>query len=88
MVLLEWHKPIWPRPSRPSPRSLSACGQSRGAEVLYGGVDSSDRRRGEVGPWVGEMADEVGDSIWPPVKEEDHRRVVSLGHNSAGGERR
>jgi hypothetical protein len=32
-----------------------------------------------VGPWVGEMAGEVGDSIWPPTKEEAHQRVVSTG---------
>jgi hypothetical protein len=32
-----------------------------------------------VGPWVGEMADEVGDSIWSLVKEEAHQRSVSTG---------
>jgi hypothetical protein len=47
--------------------------------VLDGGVDSDERRRGEVGPWVGEMDGEVGDSIWPPAKEEAHQRVVSIG---------
>jgi hypothetical protein len=40
--------------------------------VLDGGVDSGERRHGEVGPWVGEMAGEVGDSIWLPAKEEAH----------------
>jgi hypothetical protein len=47
--------------------------------VLDGGVDSGERRRGEVGPWVGEMAGEVGDSIWPLVKEKAHQRAVSTG---------
>jgi hypothetical protein len=27
-----------------------------------------------VGPWVGEMAGEVGGPIWSPVKEEAHQR--------------
>jgi hypothetical protein len=40
--------------------------------VLDGGVDSGERRRSEVGLWVGEMAGEVGDSILPPAKEEAH----------------
>jgi hypothetical protein len=48
-------------------------------EVLDGGVDSGERRHGEVGSWVGEMAGEVGDSIWPPTKEEAHQRVASMG---------
>jgi hypothetical protein len=30
---------------------------------------SDEQRRGEVGPWVGEMAREVGDPIWSSVKE-------------------
>jgi hypothetical protein len=41
-------------------------------EALNGSVDFDERRRGEVGSWVGEMASEVGDSIWPPAKEEAH----------------
>jgi hypothetical protein len=32
-----------------------------------------------VGSCVGEMAGEVGDSIWPLAKEEAHERVVSTG---------
>jgi hypothetical protein len=40
--------------------------------VLDGGVDSSERQRGEVGSWVSEMAGEVGHLIWPPMKEEAH----------------
>jgi hypothetical protein len=56
--------------------------------VLDGSVDSSERRCGEVGPWVREMANEVGDSIWSPTKEEAHQRAVSMGRGSAGGERR
>jgi hypothetical protein len=48
-------------------------------EALDGGVDSCERRRGEVGPWVGEMAGEVGDSIWLPAKEKAHQRAVSMG---------
>jgi hypothetical protein len=60
MVQLEWARPFWPRPSWPSPLSLLARGRRRGAEVLDGGVDSGERRRGEVGLWVGEMAGEVG----------------------------
>jgi hypothetical protein len=35
--------------------------------VLDSGADSGERRRGEVGPWDGEMAGEVGDSISSPV---------------------
>jgi hypothetical protein len=34
---------------------------------------------GEVGSWVREMAGEVGDPIWSPVKEEAHQRAVSMG---------
>jgi hypothetical protein len=56
--------------------------------ALDGGTDSGERRRGEVGPWVGEMAGEVVDSIWSPVKEEDHQRAVSTGRISVGGEQR
>jgi hypothetical protein len=56
--------------------------------ALDGGADSGEWRRGEVGSWVGEMADEVGDSIWSPVKEEDHQRAVSTGRISVGGEQR
>jgi hypothetical protein len=48
-------------------------------EALNGGVDSGKRRRSEVGLWVGEMAGEVGDSIWPPVKEEAHQSAMSTG---------
>jgi hypothetical protein len=47
--------------------------------VLDGGTDSDKQRRGEVGPWVGEMAGEVGDPIWSPVKEEAHQRAVFTG---------
>jgi hypothetical protein len=47
--------------------------------VLAGGTDSDKQRRGEVGPWVGEMAGEVGDPIWSPVKEEAHQRAVFTG---------
>jgi hypothetical protein len=54
--------------------------------ALDGGADSGEWRRGEVGPWVGEMADEVGDSIWSPVKDEAHQRAVSTGRISVGGE--
>jgi hypothetical protein len=32
-ALLEWAKTIWPRPSRPSPRGLSARGEL--GEVIY-----------------------------------------------------
>jgi hypothetical protein len=32
-----------------------------------------------VGPWVEEMAGEVGDPIWSLVKEEAHQRAVSMG---------
>jgi hypothetical protein len=47
--------------------------------VLDGCVNSVVRRRGKVGPWVCEMAGEVGDTIWPPAKEEAHQRAVSMG---------
>jgi hypothetical protein len=48
-------------------------------EALDGDANSGERWRGEVGPWFREMAGEVGDSIWSVVKEEAHRRVVSMG---------
>jgi hypothetical protein len=63
-------QPKGPFGSRPKQGSSAA---------LDGGPDSGERRRGEVGPWVGEMAGEVVDSIWSPVKEEDHQRAVSTG---------
>jgi hypothetical protein len=48
-------------------------------KALDGGADSGEQWRGEVGPWVREMAGEVGDPIWSPVKEEAHHRAVSMG---------
>jgi hypothetical protein len=45
--------------------------------VLDSGADSGERQRGEMGSWVGEMAGDVGDSIWSSVKEEAHQRAVS-----------
>jgi hypothetical protein len=50
-------EPFGPRPKQGS------------TEVLDGGVDSGERRRWEVGPWVSEITGEVGDSIWLPTKE-------------------
>jgi hypothetical protein len=47
--------------------------------ALDGRANSGEQQRGEVGPWVKEMAGEVGDSIWSPVKEEAHQRAVSTG---------
>jgi hypothetical protein len=47
--------------------------------MLDSGADSGERRRGEMGSWVGEMAGDVGDSIWSSVKEEAHQRAVSTG---------
>jgi hypothetical protein len=62
----------------PSPRGLSARGRDRGIpKALDCGADSDEQWCSEVGPWVGEMAGEVGDPIWSPVKEEAHQRVVS-----------
>jgi hypothetical protein len=49
------------------------------SQGTYGGVDSGEQRRGEVGPWVGEMASEVGDPIWSSVKKEAHQRAVFVG---------
>jgi hypothetical protein len=59
--------PFDPRPRQGNPKALD------------GGVDSSEQRHGEVGPWVGEMAGEVGDPIWSLAKEEAHQRAVSMG---------
>jgi hypothetical protein len=61
------HGAFHPRPRQGSP------------EALDGGVDFGERRCGEVGSWVGEMAGEVGDPIWLPAKEEAHQRAVSTG---------
>jgi hypothetical protein len=47
--------------------------------ALNGGTDSGERRRGEVGPSVREMAGEVGDSIRSLMKEEAHQRPMSMG---------
>jgi hypothetical protein len=45
-------------------------------------------RRGEVGPWVREMAGEVGDPIWSPMKEEAHQRgFMTTTHAHRGGGR-
>jgi hypothetical protein len=49
------------------------------SKTLDGGTDSGEQWHSEVGPWVGEMADQVGDPIWSPVKEEAHQRAVSMG---------
>jgi hypothetical protein len=35
-------------------------------------ANSGERWRREMGPWVREMAGEVGDTIWSPAKEEAH----------------
>jgi hypothetical protein len=44
------------------------------------GAFRPEAEAGELhGPWVGELAGEVGDSIWSPAKEEAHQRVVSVG---------
>jgi hypothetical protein len=57
-----------------------AQGRDRGTtKELDGGTNSGEQLRGEVGSWVGEMAGEVGDPIWSPVKEEAHQRAVSMG---------
>jgi hypothetical protein len=57
---------------------------------------SDEQWRGEVGPRVGEMAGEVGDPIWSPVKEEAHqrgftegggRKPLTVGWWSGGGRR-
>jgi hypothetical protein len=68
--------PFGPRPKQGS------------SATLDGGADSGERRRGEVGPWVGEMDGEVGKSIRSLAKEEAHQRAVSTGRDSAEGERR
>jgi hypothetical protein len=47
--------------------------------VLDDGTDSGEQRRSEVGLWVEEMADEVGDPIWSPMNEEAHQRALSIG---------
>jgi hypothetical protein len=71
------------RPSQlwwPSPWGLSARGRDRGTpKRLNSSANSGEHWRGEVVPWVGEMACEVGDLIWSPVKEEGHQRAVSTG---------
>jgi hypothetical protein len=41
-----------------------------------GSADFGERRHSEVGPWVVEMAGEVGDSDWSPTKEEAHQRAA------------
>jgi hypothetical protein len=45
---------------------------------------SGEQRCGEVGPWVGEMAGEVGDPIWSPVKEETHQRGFTMATHMRG----
>jgi hypothetical protein len=61
------HGTFGPRPRQGSP------------EARDGGTDSGMWQRAEVGPWVREMAGEVGDSIWSLAKEEAHQRAVSTG---------
>jgi hypothetical protein len=46
---------------------------------------SDEQWRGEVGPRVGEMAGEVGDPIWSPVKEEAHQRGFTEGGGTTDG---
>jgi hypothetical protein len=47
-------------------------------------VGSGEQRRGEVGPSVREMASELGDPIWSPVKEEAHKRGFTVGMRACG----
>jgi hypothetical protein len=74
---------FWPEPAGPNRKQGSSV-PWRGQRWWWS--DFGEPRRGEVGPWVGEMAGEVGDPIWSPVKEEAHQRGFTTATRARGGE--
>jgi hypothetical protein len=65
---------------KPQPTGPFGLRPKQGSSTaIDGGADSGERQCSEVGPWVGEMAGEVGVLIWSPAKKEAHQRAVSTG---------